>query len=60
MPDSEEWTESELVDIVVASGGEVGELSMKAMELCGMPTKAMQDSLDKIGEDPSSSPAVTE
>ena len=59
MPANEEWDEEELIDLVVAGGGEVGDLSMRAMGLCGMPTDQISMALDNIGEDPSLLPGGT-
>ena len=61
MPTNEDWSEEELMDLIVASGGELSELSMKAMSLCGMPTDRITQEIDKaITEDPSLSPEATE
>ena len=53
MPVSEEWTDEELTDLVVSTGGELGELSVKAMELCGMPMRQAQKAMEREMEDPS-------
>ena len=60
MPPGEEWTDEELMDLIVAGGGEIGPLAMKAMALCGMPTDQIQRAMDEIGEDPTLSPGDTE
>ena len=53
MPVNEEWTDDELTDMVVCTGGELGELSIKAMELCGMPMRQAQKAMEREMEDPS-------
>ena len=60
MPPGEEWTDDELMNLIVASGGEIGPLGMKVMALCGMPTEQLQRAVDSIGEDPTLSPGDTE
>ena len=60
MPANEEWTEEELMDLIVVSGGELSELSMKAMSLCGIPSDRLTRDIDRaMAEDPSLSPEAT-